>query len=272
MSNKQSTGLKRDVLDKFYTNKVIVEECVSMFKQYIKAGENDLIIEPSAGDGAFIESIKNLGLSYKFYDIKPENELIKEQDFLKMKNPEKLNRKIHTITNPPYGRQSSMAIKFIKKSAEYSDTIAFILPKSFKKDSMKKHFPLNFHLIYQKDLPVNSFRVNEMEYDVPSIFQIWVKKDYNRETPKILKPKGFKFVKKEENPDMSFRRVGVYAGKFSQDIDKSSQSHYFIKFDTKINDEIIEKINNLKFDNKENTVGPKSISKQELIKELIVVL
>ena len=33
MSNNQSTGLKRDVLDKFYTNKVIVEECVSMFKQ-----------------------------------------------------------------------------------------------------------------------------------------------------------------------------------------------------------------------------------------------
>ena len=67
---------------------------------------------------------------------------------------------------------------------------------------------------------------------------------------------------------MSFRR-GVYAGKFSQDINKSSQSHYFIKFDTKINNELIDKLNNLKFDNKENTVGPKSISKQELIKELI---
>ena len=71
---------------------------------------------------------------------------------------------------------------------------------------------------------------------------------------------------------MSFRRVGVYAGKFSENIDKSSQSHYFIKFDNKINDEIIEKMNNLKFNNKDNTVGAKSISKQELIKELIMVL
>ena len=48
------------------------------------------------------------------------------------------SRKIHVIGNPPFGRQSSLAIKFIKKSCSFSDTISFILPKSFKKDSMKK--------------------------------------------------------------------------------------------------------------------------------------
>ena len=47
MSNKQSTGLKRDVLDKFYTKKLLVDECLSIFKQYIKPEEKDLIIEPS---------------------------------------------------------------------------------------------------------------------------------------------------------------------------------------------------------------------------------
>ena len=52
-------------------------------------------------------------------------------------------KKIHIIGNPPFGRQSSLAIKFIKKSAEFCDSISFILPKSFKKDSLKKHFPLN---------------------------------------------------------------------------------------------------------------------------------
>jgi hypothetical protein len=132
---------------------------------------------------------------------------------------------------------------------------------------MKKFFPLNFHLIFEMNLPDDSFLVNGVSYDVPCIFQIWIRKNFNREEVKILEPIGFKFVKKEENPDISFRRVGVNAGMISQDIEKSPQSHYFIKF---TNSESIEKILNslreinFSFD---NTVGPKSISKQELISE-----
>ena len=38
-------------------------------------------------------------------------------------------------------------------------------------------------------------------------------------------------IKKEENPDIAFRRVGVNAGTITRDIvDSSIQSHYFIKF------------------------------------------
>ena len=78
----------------------------------------------------------------------------------------------------------------------------------------------------------------------------------------------FKFVEKNDTPDISFRRVGVNAGTIMKDIhDKSSQSHYFIKFTTnKTIDENIEKLQSLKF-NFNNTVGPKSISKPELIHE-----
>ena len=67
---------------------------------------------------------------------------------------------------------------------------------------------------------------------------------------------------------ISFRRVGVYAGTISKEINnKSSQSHYFIKFTNgKTIDENIKKLNSIKFDFN-NTVGPKSISKPELIKE-----
>ena len=47
---------------------------------------------------------------------------------------------LHFIGNPPFGRQSSLAKKFIKHicSCDKTKTIAFILPKSFKKDSLKK--------------------------------------------------------------------------------------------------------------------------------------
>lgn len=180
---------------------------------------------------------------------------------------------IHIIGNPPFGRQSSTAIKFIKKSCEFCDSISFILPKSFKKDSMKKYFELHFHCIYETDLPENSFLVDGKEHDVPCVFQIWIKDDEKREIVKPLKPIKFKFVKREENPDILFRRVGVNAGNISKEYnDKSIQSHYFIKF---LNDKTINSnmalIKKIKFET-DNTVGPKSISKQELIKEFNEVL
>ena len=85
-------------------------------------------------------------------------------------------------------------------------------------------------------------------------------------------PKNFSFVKKDDNPDISFRRVGVYAGKIFKEIeDKSPQSHYFIKFDNKLTDELFVKLSNITYASKNNTCGPKSISKQELINWKFIV-
>ena len=49
------------------------------------------------------------------------------------------------------------------------------------------------------DLPSNSFLVDGVEHDVPCIFQIWEKKDTNRDQDEKLKPINFRFVKKIEN-------------------------------------------------------------------------
>lgn len=260
----QETGLKRNAIDKFYTNQSAVKFCINLLKKYVKIGKNDLIVEPSAGNGAFIPEIKKLVKNYKFFDISPENDEIVKKDFLEV---EKFNYpKKHCFGNPPFGRQSSLAIKFIKKACNEYDTISFILPKSFKKDSMKKHFSLYFHLIYQEDMPFNSFLIDGNPYNVETIFQIWEKKDFERELPLKLEADNFQFVGKEDNPDISFRRVGINAGTISKDIEnKSSQSHYFIKFNGEI-DEILNKLEEISFEHG-NTVGPKSISKQEVIKE-----
>lgn len=267
---KQEKGLKRNTIDKYYTKPTIAKQCTELVKKYIDISDNDLIIEPSAGNGSFIEYIKTLSSNYRFYDLYPEHNEIYKQDFLEFDYKEiKQNFKcIHIIGNPPFGRQSSLAIKFIKKCCQFSSSISFILPKSFKKDSMKRYFSKNFHLIYETDLLEKSFLVNNIENDVPCIFQIWkykseIRNEINKEIPLY-----FKFVKKENNPDISFRRVGVNAGTITKEItDKSFQSHYFIKFtNNEIVDDNIEKLKLIKF-NFNNTVGPKSISKQELINQ-----
>ena len=267
----KKTGLKRETIDKFYTSSTIVNKCMELIKEKINIEETDLCIEPSAGNGSFINSIKSLFNNYKFYDLEPENEEIIKKDYLEYdyntinKEP---NSKVHIIGNPPFGRQSSMAIKFIKKSCEYGDSVSFILPKSFKKDSLKKRWPLNFHLICEYDLPKNSFIVDKKEYDVPCVFQIWIKKDVDRILPKKLIPNNYKFVKKTDRHDISFRRVGVNAGVIDKETEKkSTQSHYFIKFDIELTDALFDKLKKINYNCKNNTCGPKSISKQELIKE-----
>lgn len=274
---KQEIGLKRENkknFDKYYTNLSVVKLCINHIKEKIKIEEDDLIIEPSAGDGSFINSIKEISKNYKFFDILPEHPDIITQDFLEynFNDIKSKYKKIHIIGNPPFGRQSSLAIKFIKYCI-HCDTISFILPKSFKKNSMMRYFPKSFHLILSIDLPSNSFLVNEIEHDVPCVFQIWEKREIDREIQKKQEPINYEFVKKEEIPDISFRRVGVYAGKIDKETDKSKQSHYFIKFNKNLGelDDIIDRLNNVNFDTN-NTVGPKSISKQEIIKEFNNIL
>jgi len=267
-TTKQNKGLTRNIIDKFYTKNDAVELCMNYFTQHITINtDNDLIIEPSAGNGSFINAIKTISKNYKFYDLEPENDEITKLDYLLFNSDTVKGKynKIHTIGNPPFGRQSSLAIKFIKISCQFSDSISFILPKSFKKDSLKKAFPLNFHLLFEFDLPDKSFLVDGIEHDVPCVFQIWEKKTTNRVVNEKLEPINFMFVKKTEKPDISFRRVGVNAGKIDINIDnKSIQSHYFIKFTNGISiTDNISKLSTITYDFN-NTVGPKSISKNEL--------
>ena len=268
MDIKQKKGLNRNTIDKYYTKDNIVDVCINFIKKYMEININDLVIEPSAGNGSFIKGIKSLTNNYIFLDIEPDNEEIKKQDYLLYDYDSIKNdcNKIHIIGNPPFGRQSSLANKFIKKSCEFCDSISFILPKSFKKDSLKKIFPLNFHLIFEIDLPEKSFLVDGLEYNVPCIFQIWEKNINNRIVNEKKEPFNFKFVKKTENPDISFRRVGVNAGLIDIKIDeKNIQSHYFIKFTNgKSINENIMRLNSINYEFN-NTVGPRSISKQELI-------
>lgn len=262
---EQKTGRLRNCVDKYYTKSSIAELCVNTFKDNITLGDST-IIEPSAGNGAFIPYIKKITEHYSFYDIQPESPLIIQQDYLKFK-PDSL-KIIHVIGNPPFGRQSSIALKFIQHSCTFASSVSFILPRSFKKDSIQKRIHPYFHLIKEIDLPDNSFLVNDKEFNVPCVFQIWKKELTKRINQPKLEPVNFEFVKKTENPDISFRRVGVNAGDISEIIDnKSIQSHYFIK----VNKEKIKDLKNIIY-NKNNTVGPKSISKQELIAEFNKVL
>jgi predicted RNA methylase len=266
---ERKTGLNRDTTDKFYTKKSVAEKYIKITKNLVK--NIDLIIEPSAGNGSFLQGLNKHFANIKIlaYDIKPDHKDIKKQDYLDIDNKmvkEWKTKNVLVIGNPPFGRQSSMAKKFIKFNCKFSKYIAFILSKSFKKPSMFNVFSNYYHKIFEEDIDDNSFLLENKDYNVPCVFQIWELKEYEREKEIKYVPKGFEFTKDKDDATFSFRRVGVNSGIVDLNIDKSEQSHYFIKL-KKNNKDVIKELSNYKWDFND-TIGAKSISKNQLTKIL----
>lgn len=241
--------------DQFYTKKEVVISCLKDidFTLY------DIVIEPSAGDGAFFDEIPHKNKIG--YDIDPKKNNIIKCDFLTIDHDIFSGKNVLSIGNPPFGRNSSMALKFIKKSALFATTIAFILPKGFKKRSTIDKIPLNFEIKKIIDLEDNTFLYENQNFNVPCVWVILEKTEKLRTKELKIRPEKFKFTNKE-NSNIAIRRVGVNAGKVFLNTNVSESSHYFLKFDNP--EEIYEKIKNLKYSSNDTT-GPRSIPKNELI-------
>jgi hypothetical protein len=230
-----------------------------------------LVIEPSAGDGSFSRQID--GYQWAL-DIDPKHPSITKCDFLKFQYNGEVDRKdILCIGNPPFGPNGSLALAFIKKCAEIADTIAFILPLSYKKESMQARIPEYYHLAKQIDLPLENALLDGEPQEVPVIFQIWERKWYLRPKPIHLPPVGFSYVKRDQ-AHFCVRRVGMRAGKASRELSPSITAHYYIRLDldnTIWVDTAIQQLNRVKWEHN-NTVGQRSISKNELTKVLTPIL
>ena len=258
----QDTGkFRKNTKDQYYTKSSIAKHCVEKLLDYCPQYATYQWIEPSAGNGVFLcqlsDTIDKLGI-----DIEPKSPEIIKHDFLEWTPT--LHKKRIFFGNPPFGRQGSLAKSFIKHSAKYGEFIAFILPRSFVKPSMSSAFPMKFHCIHSEELQKNAFQVNDKEYDVPCVFQIWEKKLNDRILPEKHIESGFQYVKNNDEFHIAFKRVGGLAGKCYAHGIYNPQFHYFLKLEDIYlphSLSIIETVNKHVFPS--NTVGPRSLSKSE---------
>lgn len=273
MSYTQDTGkFRKNTKDQYYTKSSVAIKCVDLIRSFVSQSETYQWIEPSAGSGAFLNVLPNtcdkIGI-----DLEPSSPGVQQGDFLEWV-PTGHKRRIF-FGNPPFGRQSSLAKSFIKYAAPFADIIAFILPRSFVKPSMSRAFPLTFHCIHSEELEKNAFEVNAVEYDVPCVFQIWEKKNFDRIVTAPIRELGFEYVKHGQPFHIAFKRVGGLAGKCypSVAIDYNPQFHYFLRLDdtyVPFINTIIDSVNRHTFPS--NTVGPRSLSKSEANEVLNLVL
>lgn len=260
-------------LDQFYTKPEIAQLCFNKLKEHIQIDEFDHIVEPSAGEGSFfklLNSNKRIGI-----DLEPKCDNVVKMnymDFIANKNKSYL-----IVGNPPFGKNSSSAIKFFNKSAEYCMCIAFILPRTFKRVSIQNQLDLNFHLQYNYDLPLKPccFYPN---MNAKCSFQIWIRKDEKR-IPVVYDKvhKDFSFLKlgpkdinnqptPPNNADFAVKAYGSNCGNIvSTNLDKlRPKSWHWIKANIDI-DLLKKRFSELDYSISKDTVRQDSIGQQELI-------
>lgn len=249
--------------DQFYTQREIALECVNYLLDLVKVEKNTLFLEPSAGEGSFLFPLIDKKLNFLALDIEPKHNEIREADFLNYDTQNILNNSVITLGNPPFGKNSSLAIKFFNKAAEFSNYIAMILPATFEKDSIKNRLSLNMKLIKSIKLSSELFSLDGKLVNVPTVFQIWKKDTVLRE--KVIKKTHSDYLTftTRDKADIAIQRVGNAAGKIKREFSRvASASHYFIALEEKYLS-ILENIDwsSIKY----NTAGNPSISKREII-------
>lgn len=251
-------------LDQFFTNPDVADKCIST----INFDDYDIVIEPSAGDGAFYYKIvgKKIGI-----DLDPKIDGLLHQDYLtftRFIDVIDLNLRILVLGNPPFGKNSSLAINFFNHSAIFAHTIAFILPRTFRKPSVINRLSNNFNLRLEDKLPRNSFHTPDGKiYDVPCVWQVWDKGQIRQKIEVITTHNDFKFVETKAEANFVVQRVGAGAGNTHRNFNKAKPSHYWIKGSDSVY-RVMQEIDwNYNDSPKYDTAGNPSISKSDLIKK-----
>ena len=259
--------------DQFYTNIDVANDCYKILKKYVNLDRYDIHLEPSAGSGSFyniMDANKRYGI-----DIDPKIEGIVKKDFFDYKYD---NSKTYlVIGNPPFGKISSLAIKFFNYCAKFSDCIAFIIPRTFKRVSVQNRLDLNFKLIYNIDLPTKPCCFTP-KMDAKCCFQIWIKTDTPRNI--IIYDKShidFDFLKlgpkdknnqptPPKNADFVVKAYGSNCGEIVQDNLEMlrPKSWHWIK--SNIDTDLLKnRLKSLDYSISKDTVRQDSIGQQELI-------
>ena len=251
-------------LDQFYTDPAYARQFLTTIAHEVDLDQYDHLLEPSAGTGSFynlLDTNKRIGL-----DLDPKAPGVIQTDFFDWVPP--VDKKIVTIGNPPFGKNAGLAVKFFNRAAEFSDVIAFVIPRTFRKASIVNRLANEFHCVYDETVPDNSFIFNGAAYNVPCAAQIWQRRDKPRAkiiTLKLEQIKAWFGLSNPKDSDFAIQRVGGRAGliRTADRMNFSAESHYFIKAHDPRVLSVFRKVN---FDTvKFNTAGNPSVSPSELI-------
>lgn len=217
---------KNKVFDQFYTKREVAQTCVSELEKCVDLGKS-VVIEPSAGNGAFLEYLPAHTISM---DLDPKRDGIVRCDFFEYSRPAD-DRTVVVVGNPPFGICNKLAIEFFNHAATrcHADFIAFIIPKTWRKRSLVIKIDRNFHRIHDVDVPQKAF--DDGKVHVACCFQIWKR----GETERVPEPRRFPVedwvFSSPDNADFAIKKSCTRAGKILEltALEKAPSCYFFIK-------------------------------------------
>ena len=245
-------------LDQFFTREDVAEYLLKHLRRHV-VFESSLFIEPSAGTGSFYLRLPPGSIGF---DIDVQCPGVIEANFLSVTLPG--HPRIVVVGNPPFGRACSLAIPFFNHAATFAHTIGFILPLTFMKVSIQNRLNLDFHLVEEIALPDKAFIFHGKPKHVPTVFQIWQRRDPPRR--KLILPTthpDFDFVDDPRDADFAIQRVGKDAGSIVDNLEQELKSHYFIRANKR---GVLRRMRKLNFrDLAARTAGNPSLAKTEIV-------
>lgn len=220
MPNKKI--IKKSELDQFYTRPEIAKLCFDRLLKYTQ--DIDFFVEPSAGNGAFSSLISCMA-----YDVEPKHDEIEKKNWFEIELSQK---NICVFGNPPFGERNNLSKAFITHALAMPGVriIGFVLPEVFCKYTYQKIFPINWGLIDELILPQNAFLLNDKEYSVPCVFQIW-QKNLRKPVDKRTSCDDFDIVSRNDAPDLFVFGAAPQKIITPDEVNKNNRG-YFLKIKT----------------------------------------
>jgi hypothetical protein len=260
IGNKMKHRAKNGGNDAYYTNPEIASGYVQTVRNLTGRRKFSNVIEPSAGNGAFLSPMVTVFGNAVGYDLYPTRADVIESDWFNVEVP----LKSLVIGNPPFGFAASLAIRFFNHAATGADMIAFVVPRSFQKASVQRKLNLSFHLIHEELCPDNAFLIDGVAYDVPCVFQVWKRMNAKRKLDVSTKGNPFFEFTTKANADFCIRRVGGRAGQVLAGIDHTDQTTFFLRSLRSDAVEAVTKCFPAFAELRDMTAGVRSVSKSEI--------
>ena len=276
---------KQRALDQFFTQDGVALRLTQRVQKLMPLSYLDYtLLEPSARGRAFIRAIHRVfpeGTRLISMDKDPSFLLgISGQDFLTYKLSTTTNSAYVVIGNPPFGKNASLAVKFFNHAATFASMIAFVVPLTFRKDSIRRRLVQHMKLVEEIELKPEEqqYHFGDVMKHVPTCFQIYIKDVASSTLPPPPPPRthpDFLWLKSgDSNNDnhllVAIRRVGAVAGRIftgQQARIASVSSHFFVQCATQ---DVMDTLCSIDFEHdtttsRNNTAGNPSLTKADIV-------
>ena len=259
LGNRRVTGTEQ-----YYTPTSLANELTKELFRVCPQLRTRAFLEPAGGNGSFVDALKAQGIkNLSSVDLHPKHQDVKEQDFLSY-FPEESG--LVTISNPPFGRNNALSVPFFNHAANFSDYIAFLVPRSWRKWSVQNRLDLRFHLIHDQEVSVDYVTDTGEPFgdknELRTCFQIWEKR---KQTRPLIKVEDQKLVEKcePERADLAIRVFGFGCGKVFFEFPR--QSNTTLMFLRVLDQRVFDVIKGLDYERfYMNTAFTKALSLQEI--------